>query len=32
MMKRKKFDCYIMNPPWGHLGWKIANEELNTIG
>ena len=21
-----KFDCTIMNPPWGQLGWKIAYE------
>ena len=26
MMKRNKFDCTIMNPPWGQLGWKIAYE------
>ena len=26
MMKRNKFDCTIMNPPWGQLGWRIAYE------
>lgn len=31
-MMKKKFDYYIMNPPLGRLGWKIANEERNTIG
>ena len=31
-MMKKKFDCYIMNQPWGHFGWKIANEEWNAIG
>lgn len=25
-MMKKKFDCTIMNPPWGQLGWKIAYE------
>ena len=23
---KKKFDCCIMNPPWGRLGWQIAYE------
>ena len=26
MNEKKKFDCTIMNPPWGQLGWKIAYE------
>lgn len=31
MMKRKKFDCCIMNPPWGRLSWQIAYEAWNDI-